>query len=394
MATQYTPAIATINFVFTSLENIQNIESILGDATSQIPTLELINPLVVAQYALYNTDLEGENFGIDDNIYLGFKGGFITAGDKFDIKRSSFELRGSLTVREKTSFFSTINLNNNSIINVKEKSNTFINNVLKNTTNDNECLTVGDFRRNVHDKGMIMMWSGTYDQLKLSLPYWRLCAPPDSGNTENGVAIPNLEGSFIISGGYSNNTYQPTDNGGISFGSPIGITIGTQGGYNGVYITIDQMSRHKHGVNHNVSGGRVDVVPSNVRLYRGGGTISSVEPKIASAICATNVNCPDICTCSAGPTNADSSCTSNGEFDCYRNPGSSCQDTSGYVHPAGYSVNPATLTTQPILGSIGIDDPELQGSVTSITPIGNSVAHENRPPFYVLGYIINVGKNR
>lgn len=390
MATEYTPAIVTINFVFTSLESVQNVENILGNPTAQIPTLELVSPLTIAQYALYNSDLEAENFGIDDNVYLGFKGGFITAGSKFNIKRSSFELRGSLTVRENTTFYDTINLNNNSILGVKNKGNAFISNVLKNTTNDNECLTVGDFRRNVHDKGMIMMWSGTYNDLLVNLPYWRLCAPPDSGVTENGVTIPNLEGSFILGGGYSDNTYQPTDNTGANFGEPINITVGTEGGYNGVYITVGQMARHKHDVDHDVSGGQVSVVPSNVRLYRGGGTISSITQRSASAVCATDVSCADICPCS----NTAAQCTGNAPSRPNCGKTGNCSSAAGYVHPTGFSVSTSTSTSAPVLGTIGINDPELQGSVTSITPIGNSIAHENRPPFYVLGYIINVGKNR
>jgi len=391
----YSPAIGQINLNFTSLESIQNIENINPIFTPLQPVDELISPLVVAQYALYNVDLEEDNFGLDDIDYLGYRGGFITAGDKVNYKLGNFTVAGNLTAHEVGYFFNNIDVKNTPLKNNK-RANSFFNfaaEVYNTEQNNRDVMTVGDFREFRYPLGMIMLWSGDQLTLERELPYWRLCAPPDSGNTINGVYVPNLEGSFIVGANYEGfNQYSPRDNDQARFGPTISLTIGTTGGYNGVYLLADQIPSHNHNVLYDVSGGAntlTSSVDNTFRLYVSGGKF---VPRIwngTSEQCYNNEPPPvskpsDRCTPCKGGSKPFNCCKSESGLPYY---------TSTF-YPTITSV-PTTISSADFISrSISIvDNPLIITSVTEET-LGDNIAHENRPPFFTLCYIINVGQER
>jgi len=381
---KYEPAIGQIDFNFTALESLQNVD-LAADPGSKIPTLELISPLTLAQYALYNTEKEEDNFGLDDNLYLVYEGGFITQGNKINNKRGSFFLRGNLTVRQNTNFYKSIDLKNNSIRNVKSKGTSFVADVLKANLADNEPITAGDFRNYAFAKGTIMMWSGTYDSLVFDLPNWRLCGRPDSNvDEENGVTIPNLEGFFIIGAGYSNNLYTSKDNFNENFSNTITLSTGVSGGFNGVFINLNQMPLHKHGVNFSLQGGQTSLLANGVSvtqrdLYLGGGELSFAYGTVAWR-CWSGGGCQNAGGCTRGRCGCATACA--------------CTNTGISYYSQVASIGNQTSTTTPGYNTITLSDPALIASVTNQLNVGSDQSHENRPPFYVLGYIINVGKRR
>lgn len=385
---EYKPAIAQINLIFSSLESIQNTESLANDPSSKIPTLELISPLAVAQYSLYNTDLEDENFGNDDNIYLVYEGGFLTQENKVNSKKSDFELRGNLTIRQNTSFYNSIDLTNNSIRNVKSKDTRFVEEVYKDTASDSEAMTIGDFRRNSFDKGMIVMWSGSYGELVDQLPNWRLCGRPDSdAGTVNGVNIPNLESFFIVGAAYTgNNTYQPRDNFNATFKTPTTLSIATSGGFNAISLTLAEMASHSHEIQMAVAGGQVNFTPPDIALVSGGGTVSLSLTNAANQC----VIFPLSPSCTAGGCEGRSWC-SGSWVGCTP---VSCSAGAYPIHGGGCTISSGTYKGAYAYGTLTLVDAPLALNTLTEQTIGIDEAHENRPPYYVLGYIINVGKDR
>lgn len=390
----YKPAVGQINLNFTSLEAIQNVENINPIFTPLQPVSELISPLTVAQYALYNTDLEDDNFGLDNIDYLGYRGGFITAGNKVNTKLGNFTITGNLTAHEIGYFYKSINVNNTPIKNIKRKGSfaNFVNEVYNTTDNDGEVLTVGDFREFRYPLGVVMLWSGDFATLQNHLPYWRLCAPPDSGNTVNGVFVPNLEGSFVIGAGYSktelaplegDNLYQPLDNNLTNFGTISSLNIGLTGGYNGVYLTTGEIASHNHDISHAVTGGETTLTSSKntLTLYNSGGNFT-VNIKTASNRCYSNKPFPGCTDCT--PNGSPPSCWCTGGAPKYV---STFYETGRSVSDK-IEVIPFITTTVSV-----VDNPLTVTSITE-TSLGNNVSHENRPPFYTLCYIINVGQGR
>lgn len=386
---EYKPVIAQINFLMSSLEDVQNVDYLNVNPVPPQPVDRIVTPLVVAQYALYNRDLEEENFGLDDSFYLGYKGGFITAGDRVNFKKSDLLLRANVTVRKNATFYKTVSLENNSIRNVAQKFERFVPEVFGSTAFDHEALTVGDFRRNCHTKGMIMMWSGTYADLVRNLPYWRLCAPPDSNvAVENGVAVPNLEGFFIINGAYTDhNRYQPTDNATPTrlFGAARTFSHGVSGGFNAISLKIGEMPRHHHDVQFSITEGEISFQGSGgLRIMYAGGEISVKDTRTAKDAC--NVNIPTGSGCGSGNfTQGGGSC-----------PGPPACTMSGHTtfHPTGYSIRSDFGTNPFNSGTMTwLDNPVGKSNFTQ-NNVGIGSSHENRPKFYVLGYIIYVGRAR
>jgi microcystin-dependent protein len=404
------PAIGQIYFNFTSLEEIQNTENLNGTSTPPQREEAAISPLTLAQYANYNRDLEAENFGTETYEWLAYKGGYITAGDRLNVKQSWLTITQNLTVRNNTRFKKNIDLVFNHIVNIKRQGDInlapldFVNKVYLNTGSDyseDDAMTVGDFREYCHTKNMIMAWSGSYSDLVNNLPYWRLCAPPDSGVTVNGVTVPNLEGYFILAGGYSDapsegtiNTYIPTDNLGRSMEGTISLSIGKTGGYNAITLSISEMFTHNHEVLFNVAGGTVVPFtepatnpPLTFITGRGNVKTSSTSLRVRCVkdtkwSCKCNGDCK-ACACWAGIIPYPCCCGScHSDLEC----GST---TVGTVNSLT-SVTVGELTT----GSVSIADNSVSGSISNQTVRGNNEAHENRPPFYVLGYIIYVGALR
>lgn len=406
---KYTPAIVQINFDFTSFEKTQNLESIEAGEIELQSDVELINPLVVAQYALYNRELEDENFGLDDNDYLGYAGGFLTVDDKVNSKINPFSILGNFSIYNKTEFERDIFVRdprinaNRSVRNLFQYNTSFVN-IYANNSPDKEALSVGDFRRGTHHRGMIMMWSGTLADLETNLPYWRLCAPPDSDSSpDNTVTIPNLLDTFIISANYRNadnesyDTHQPIDNdfdtpGGRNFGSSIRLNVGTTGGFNEVSLSADQMPTHRHDVNFEVSNpGSFSVTGSlGLNPYVGGGRLTNILSATAKARCLNAYSCVHLGGCSNkydGPNTACPLARRCGS-------GNGCASGATYFRN-GYSVKSNELSDDAFPeGTIGLTDEPITVTQLEETNRGIASNHENRPDFYVLAYIIYVGVKR
>jgi microcystin-dependent protein len=393
----YAPAVGQINLNFTSIEAVQNVENISPIFTPLQPSDEAISPLAVAQYALYNIDFEEDNFGLDSIDYLGYKGGFITAGDKVNTKFSNFTITGNLTAHEAAFFYKDIDVNNTPIKNIKQKGDMFVQSVYNNTDEDNDVMAVGDFRQFRHPKGMIMLWSGTTQQLSADLPYWRLCAPPDSGQTINEVFVPNLEGSFIIGAGYRDtevaplnggNNYQPKDNNNTNFGSISSLGIGLTGGFNGVYLTLSQIPAHRHNIQYNVTGGETSLTSSmsTYRLITGGGLVTPTLKSVSKTCVIYNLSDKTTCSndCASKGYQKDNCCNSQTSRTLY----------VPQFFPIGYSVSTYVSMNPFIEQAVSFNDPQLSVTSLSESNIGDNIAHENRPLFYTLCYIINVGKER
>lgn len=401
----YKPAIGQINFNLSTVDRIQNIFNVVpGIPTPSQPVDESVTPISIAQYCLYDTTKVDDNYGLDDALYLGYKGGFITQDNKINTKIGNFTVANNLTVRKNTRFFKNIDLQNNRITHLQRKGSAatlttiaqFVNSVYNTKQNDNDVMTVGDFREFRFVKGTIMMWTGSYESLVDNLPYWRLCAPPDSGAVVNGVTVPNLEGHFVIAGGYDNvtggNYYQPTaatynlsgniDNL-VSFGSPIQINIGTTGGSNGIALTLNQIPIHNHGISFQKRNntGQLTLSSQIYGEFREGTFTYFRKP----------VSPEGVVEISSGAVGRDS-CTREEIFTCENGCGS--KQYTCKVNPYETTQSVRALS----FGSSTSSEPNIiDGSCTSTIAsdnVGGSLAHDNRPTFTVLGYIIYVGQRR
>jgi hypothetical protein len=395
----YAPAIGQINFKLSSIDSIQNTENLIpGGQVPFQPEDEAMTPLAIAQYMLYDREQPNNNFGIEDSTYLGYKGGFITQNNKIDIKQSDLFVTGTFTVNQRARLFKDVNMSFNRITNAQRLGSLvddfnilrFVSNVYNNNFNDNMAMTVGDVREFSYVKGMIILWSGTYADLTTRLPYWRLCARPDLG-TVNGVVVPDLEGRFILGGGYSNttdrttNTYQPTDNISRSFGEAVNLSIGYTGGTHAVSLAMSEMPEHNHNVQFEIAGGThtTNSTTNNFVFYRGGGIFSlsqlGTNPVNASNQCMYGPRAyPSAYSCGCGPAN-----------------GCATQVSCGFsVFNVGSSIKKVTIADF-TSGTLSIVNPQIVGGIDNTQVwVGKSVSHENRPPFYVGAYIIYVGQGR
>jgi microcystin-dependent protein len=271
----YKPAIGQINLQISSYEDITNIPNInidTGVATGPAFIDKGVSPLAVTRYALFNALDEENNFGLDDVEYLKHTGGFITQDSRVNIKKSDFTITGTLTVEGNTRFYKGINMGFKQIYNTARlPQRTSPSNFATNPENNN-AVAVGDVREFAFRKGMIMLWSGTREELYQNLPYWRLCGPPDSnrysGGIENGVEIPNLEGRFVVGAGYAANnnnryTLQYLDSVTAQSQPPsVNLSIGTTGGHHAWTLTLDEIPAHIHNVLFRVEGGEISLTSS------------------------------------------------------------------------------------------------------------------------------------
>jgi hypothetical protein len=90
------PVVAQINVNFSNLDEIQNLTRSQGGSV-QIQD-KSVHPYNLARYSLYNR--EEENFGFDDARLIAYEGGFITAGNRLNVKHSDFQLRGNLDIEK------------------------------------------------------------------------------------------------------------------------------------------------------------------------------------------------------------------------------------------------------------------------------------------------------
>ena len=269
----YTPAIGQINLQISSYEDITNLPNASDAGTALAPAAidKGVSPLAVTRYALFNALDEENNFGLDDVEYLKHTGGFITQDSRISIKKSDFTVSGTLTVENNTRFFQSLNIGFNQIYNVA-RLNASPTNFSNNPNNNNNIVAVGDVREHAFRKGMIMLWSGSREDLYKKMPYWRLCGAPDSNRfpngTENGVLIPDLEGSFVVGAAYvsnNNNRYTlkyldsvqtQTQNNTINLG------IGSTGGHHAWTLTLSEIPAHIHNVLFKVEGGNITLTSS------------------------------------------------------------------------------------------------------------------------------------
>jgi hypothetical protein len=427
MSRVYSPAIGQINFLTNSVEDIQNTLNVVpGFPTPPQPNNIGVNPLSIAQYSLFNVDLEDNDFGVNDAIYLGEKGGFITQGNKINTKIGDFFIDGNFYVRKNAKFLNDISLLNNRVTNIIRKGsllsqgtiNTFVNSVYRTKQNDHDIMTVGDFREFRFVKGTIMAWTGTYQTLLDDMPYWRLCAPPDSNTSPvNGVVVPNLEGKFILAGGYrgSDNTlnrYQPRDNrltedGGIrDFGLAVNLDIGFTGGHNAITLTLDQTRRHNHGISFNIQPGTgqlsitSSIYGSNLRpsatfTYFEFPTTSGNQKEGRATFSTQTAKDSCILTqtvfCDYPNNNWTSKVTNDPGRNCQAqlNKTKVCSITSHETRRTISGLNYTAATGS----SLNIVDGSVTRSLTE-QDRGSDEPHDNRPLFYALGYIIYVGRKR
>lgn len=373
-------ALLTINYA--RVEDLQNSKDLLSvQASGLIQRDDLsITPTVLSRYFLYNRSLGiSSNFGLNDESYLNYSGGFLTVDSKLDTKFSDFSIEKNLTINLSSVFVKGFDMRNingvntNRITNIKSVER--INDLISQNF-DNEAISVGSFKRFWYHKGMIMMWSGSYNDLLQYLPFWRLCAPPDSGNTINGVSIPNLQGKFIMGGSYQNYTSYDNFNPPRAFSST---TIGSEGGQNNVTLTIANLPPHNHSYNIVTGDGTVSVSTregSPPTFYTSGGGILGGGNTTFDFTGPPRLRRRDRPNqrLHSGGTGSDDFNTTEGPWDTI-----------------------ATIARDNILSTIisNTHDPiKFERLSQGQEDKGNGESHENRPPFYALAYIIYVGVPR
>jgi microcystin-dependent protein len=374
----------TINYA--SVFDIQNTADLLSVAASENIQRDDISvtPLTLAKYFLYDASSPQTNFGQNISNFLNYPGGFITVGDKVNVKYSDFEIQNNFNTTSIAFLnrgFDMTNSTTNNINRIKDVKRLPSVASLFSGGNDDKVLTVGDFKEYSFHRGMIMMWSGSYNSLRKNLPFWRLCAAPDVGLDASGVTVPNLQGLFIMAGSYSG--YQSTDNFSPTrnFGTPT--QIGSTGaGANTVTLTKQQLESHQHNNAIAFAGG-------NSRIY--GVDIDENGNEAGGETAAQfMVGGVDI---TALPPIAHSG-------------GSDTLAWNTLTVATGWGSNSPWTTVRTL-----VQTPVVETTLsTSIVPIvitrpslsiennfeirGGDAPHENRPPYYALAYIIYVGRNR
>jgi hypothetical protein len=369
-------SILTINYA--KVQDIQNTKDLLTVISSDLVQRDdlSITPSTLAGYFLYNRDLGiPGNFGLNDKIYLNYPGGFITVDDRLNTKFSDFNIQKNLSVMLSSTFvvgFDMRNINGVNSNRIKRVSGVSNINNLNSKRFDNDALTVGSFKNFWYHKGMIMMWSGTYEDLKTHLPFWRLCAPEDL-NTGGDVPVPNLQGRFIMGGSYNN--YTSTDNfqPPRSFSTPT--RLGSIGGENFVSLNDSKfLPSHKHNYMLQMSGGFVSLF-----AQRDGEEVGQILQ--AGSVGLSFVK---------GGGNV-----LYGEPNTVIHSGGAETGTTGGTLETWATIN--SVTRLPFISTyishqhnnIRVTRPS-QGREDR----GGSSPHDNRPPFYALAYIIYVGVPR
>lgn len=211
------------------------------------------------------------------------------------------------------------------------------------TSYDEDALAVGDFKLYAFQKGMIILWNGNIvkdDNNVLVNPSggWALCDGGSGTWNGQGFSTPDLRARFIVGAGedLSSNNDSIPDN-------PKNYTKGATAGINYHKLTISELPTHNHD-----SGGS----------------------SAASAVISTNT--------SGGTHNHSSGSTFV----------TNVSRTGGGQFGSGEN-----LSLQ--IGRGGVSITANQGSHThaisfTLYGTGGETAHENRPPFYALYYIIKL----
>lgn len=400
-------AVAQISIQYAPFESFQSVPL----NTDRYP----VTPRVMAQYALYNRDLRATNYGINNNDHLTYTGGFITEESKINIKYSDFEVRteennlsqgGNLTVIGETATNCGI-FNNN--INLISQNNTIVNKIINvksldslsdfiGSSFDQDVLTVKDFKRFTYYPGMIMLWSGSFEDLTSQMPYWRLCAPPHAGQTINGITVPNLLGNFIPGAVPQDRTST----------NPQLYRTGDTGGIDAVNLNLNQIPTHHHSVTFSFNdplprftkAGVDQPITGTLRYGYAGGGIEDNVKALGGGVCTQkNITCcctvvrwRQDCGCSLGTS------TIWGSFICLiRKYCDFCRETCNGVtsRPAAVTVTAGTATVMKnyTFKNFTFSNTEATITTQSEQNRGGTQPHENRPLFYTLAYIIYVGEN-
>ena len=100
------PAVAQISINFATILDLQNEVWNPAEGGGTQTQIKSVNPLSVAQYCLHNK-IKGpaENYGHDSPEYLSYEGGFISAGDKVNVKYGA-----DLTINQSLNVDTNINV--------------------------------------------------------------------------------------------------------------------------------------------------------------------------------------------------------------------------------------------------------------------------------------------
>lgn len=113
------PAVAQISVDFARRSDI------ISSSTLPPTNVKSVNPLTLTGYLLYNRELPLNNNGVDTPSNLSYQGGFITAGDRINVKHNDLQLRQNLEVGKyvQTEFiFSRTKENNDSYLTVRQNN--------------------------------------------------------------------------------------------------------------------------------------------------------------------------------------------------------------------------------------------------------------------------------
>ena len=361
---------STLSVKFASFSDLQNLRNEFGGPSVDLPKDTLsVPPLNISRYFLYSVQLGSNNlFGTNDiQGHLNYAGGFITVGNKVNSKYSDFTVERTLTVNTSGQFYKGINLadkdnrRTNRVTNVRKLPeqpttvDTFVSEQF-----DSRAITVGDFKRATYQKGMIMMWSGSWNTLTTKLPLWRLCAPPDS---DLYPGVPDLLNRFVVAATYG--AFEVRDNLSRPFKERvISLSPGASqtGGSDRITLEAFEMPKHKHNNTLTIAGGTFGLNPKNPTwpvLVTGGGALNGVNN-------TTHV---------AGPNFTPFRDISRNSF----------VDTT-----LGFDV-----TTSPFRWpNRNSPNDEWYSRLFSEDEIGSTSSHENRPPYYALAYIYYYGSPR
>jgi microcystin-dependent protein len=208
------PAVAQISVDFSSRSEITN------PRTNTLPiNVKSINPLTLTQYLLYSRELTriGENFGLQNPTHLKYDGGFITAGDKINVKHNDLQLRKNLEVSEfvQTEFivsrtknktdtdYQTIRQNNTRAVTISPRSEDLSSNYFNISTDPTtRRITLYTFRTGVNKESSIIV-SNVDSNVSISSKTDTFNVNAQSININNGGAPSGLTthtGPVVITG--------------------------------------------------------------------------------------------------------------------------------------------------------------------------------------------------
>lgn len=89
------PAVAQINVNFAN-----RLEFTTSIPDTGVTTVKSISPYTLLQYLMYNRENEDQMPPPPTDIFLAYEGGYISAGDKINVKHSNFQIRQNLDIEK------------------------------------------------------------------------------------------------------------------------------------------------------------------------------------------------------------------------------------------------------------------------------------------------------